>query len=145
MLNAREALEITRKADYEKEKEHIKNLLTASAVDFGYSLYLPKSEYWAKVLDELGCVYNEDTSIVVLTQYRKDSFMEALVLDVLQKKRELLNAVEKSIIEAAKHCRRNAVFSSATNKYQNRWVMNKLLANNFDACLNQEDDIIISW
>jgi len=145
MLNAREALEITLNADYQKEKEHIKKLLTDSAIDFGYSLYLPKTEYWSKVLDELGCVYNEENSVVVLTQYKKDSFMEALVLDVIQKKRELLNAVESEIVKAAKGCHRNVVFSSTANKYQNRWVMNKLLANNFDACLNQEDDIIISW
>ena len=145
MLNAREALKITVKANYEKEKERVKNLLTSSAIDFGYSLYLPKNKYLFKVLNDLGCIYNEETSIIVLTQYRKGSFMEALVLDVEKRKDELLNAVEVEIREAAENCHRNTIFSSVANKYQTRWVMNKLLANNFDASMNQEGDLIISW
>jgi len=146
MINAREALKITAKSEYEKEKERIKKLLISSATDFGYSIcLLGSNEYLPKILDELGCVYNKEKSVVALTQYsKKDSFMEDLVLDVERNKRELLEAVETEIIESAEKCNRSTVFSVA-NKYQSKWVMNKLLSNNFEVSLNQEDDMIISW
>jgi len=148
MINAKEAFGITEKANYEKDKNYVEKLITSSANDFGYVLHMSslEIEHLDNILKELGCIYNKETFAISLTQYvAKDSFMGELVSNVEKQKNELLKSAEEAIRKSANNCHRSVVFSSSANKYQNQWVIEKLLTHDFDACMNQEGDIVIYW